>query len=100
MCEHHEQNTCVKSIQQLINPCVPETNMQMFEVLIDFIHNINSQYCESNEHERTSLLKGAFTADGHTCITKSLHRVSRLNCTHKTLEIILNFRLSIVHNHF
>lgn len=77
MCDRHEQNNCVKSLQQLMNPCVPDANIQMFNVLMDFIHNINTQYCESNEHERTSLLNGTFTADGHTCITKSLHRVSK-----------------------
>lgn len=99
MCEHHEQNTCVKSIQQLINPCVPKAHMEMFNVLSDFIQNINSQYCKSNEHQRTSLLNGTFTADGQTCNTKSLQRVSRLICTHTTHDGILYFRHLIVHNH-
>ena len=79
MCEHQEHNTCVKSIQQLLNTCVSKVNMEMFNELSDFIHNINIQYCESSEHQRTSLLNGTFTADGQTCNTKSLQRVSRLN---------------------
>lgn len=104
MCKHNEQNTCVKSIQKLIHSCVPETNMKIFNMLIDFIHNLNSQYCESDNHVRTLLLNGSFTADGHTCITKSMYRVSRLDFTRLynsgTNNLLNYYRLPIVRNHY
>ncbi|CAO1392896.1 unnamed protein product [Diamesa hyperborea] len=86
MCQQDEQVFCVNSIQQLLNPCVTKANMEMFNVLSKFIYHINKQYCESNEHQRTSLLNGTFTADGHTCNTKSMQRA--FNCTQPLLEEI------------